>query len=152
MKTGKPGLQLKLYNHFLFLIPILLWNILLFSKLPMDHFSGTAPQWVLIIENIFRGGAMLLPLLLPVNTKNRFFRPGLIIFTIGALIYFGSWLWLIWFPESAAAQSAWLHFAPAYTPIIWFIGLSMMSNSILLLILSVVFIGFHVLEYVFRYV
>ncbi|KAA3637301.1 MAG: hypothetical protein DWQ02_06985 [Bacteroidetes bacterium] len=152
MKFSNTKLQLRVSNHFLFLIPILLWNILLFSKLPMDHFNGTAPQWVLIIENIFRGGAMLLLLLLPVNTKNKLFRSGLMVFIVGILIYFASWLWLIWFPESAAAQSAWLRFAPAYTPIIWFIGLSMMSNSILLLILSVVFVGFHVLEYVFRYV
>ncbi len=152
MKIPNAKLQLKVSNHFLFLIPILLWNILLFSKLPMDHFNGTAPRWVLIIENIFRGGAMLLPIILPINTGNRFFRSGLVVFIVGTLIYFASWLWLIWYPESTAAHSAWLRFAPAYTPIIWFVGLSMMSNSILLLILSVVFIGFHVMEYVFRYV
>jgi hypothetical protein len=147
-----PKSSFRLKNHFLLLIPILIWNVLLTSHLPMEHFSGEAPQWVLIIENIFRAGAMILPLFLPINSKNKFFKSGLTVFIIGTLIYFSSWLWLILYPESVAANSSWLQFAPAYTPIIWFIGLSMMSNSFLLLILSTLFIGFHVTEYIFRYV
>ena len=138
-------------NNFLFFIPPLLWNIVFTSKLPMDHFSGEAPRWILATENIFRIAMIAYPLLLPIDTKHKLFKPGFTIYSVGLLLYFSSWTFLMTNPESKLANNLIIQFAPTYLPLIWIIGISIMSKSVIHPILSTAFIGLHIGEYVFRY-
>jgi len=141
---------ISLVNNFLFYVPPLAWN-LIFQQIPMGYFPGSAPLWLVISENIFRYAAMGYSALLPVNTKHDLFLSGLAVYTVGMLSYFASWLVLSYLPDSPAAQSLVLRLAPAYLPLVWLGGMSMMAESPLLMVLSTLFVGFHVTDFATRY-
>jgi hypothetical protein len=46
------------------------------------------------------------------------------------VIYFASWLLLIYFPESAWSHSAIGFMAPAYTTIIWLTGIGLIGETL----------------------
>ncbi|MBN1647489.1 MAG: hypothetical protein JW874_05600 [Spirochaetales bacterium] len=144
-------IKLTLLSTFLFLVPILLWNRFMTSKLPMDHFSKPVPKWLDITENVFRMAFMFYPFLLPIETGHGLFVPGIIVYTAGLLLYFGSWAYLTTTPDSSFGRSVLVRFAPVYTPIIWSAGMAMMSRSLVIPLLAVPFLGFHLAEYVIRY-
>ena len=120
-------------NGFIPVIPILLWNVLFASKLPPafgpDSFDENIPRLILIFENLFRSVVFILPLVLRIDIGTQSGRHGLIVYIIGSLLYYLSWLMLMYFPGSMWSTSAIGFAAPAYTPIIWFTGLSMMAGS-----------------------
>ncbi len=145
----KYGFTLK--NNFLFLLPPLAWNIAFASQLPMSHFNGEVPLSILIAENIFRGASMLYPMFLPIDRQQAGFKPGLITYSIGMLLYFGSWTYLMAFPNSVFAQSPIMRFAPAYLPMVWLTGMSLMSGSKIQFTFSSIFIGLHITEYIITY-
>ena len=151
--SDKDIYNLKFLNNFLFLIPPLVWNIAYGSNNPAQlvFFEGDAPNSILIAENFFRITSMMYPVFLPINSKNKYFKIGLISYTTGLIIYFSSWAYLMNNPASHFSESPILRFAPAYTPIIWLSGISLMSNSKIHFTLSGIFIGLHVTEYLFRY-
>ena len=87
---------------------------------------------------------MMYPALLPIDINSTHFKSGL-------AIYFGSWAYLMKYPEAELSQTVFMRFAPAYTPIIWLTGMSLMSDSKIQFILSLVFIALHCTEYMYRY-
>lgn len=121
---------LKLFsNGYIPIIPIIVWNALLTSRLPSafdpQSFNSGIPTAILVGENLFRAVVFLLPLVFKINISNSAGKTGLIIFVSGTLLYFLSWLLLIFAPSTSILVFA----APAYTPIIWLIGLSLMVDS-----------------------
>ena len=122
-----------LSNGFLPLIPILIWNLLLTKKLPPSHdpeiFDKDIPKIILHFENGFRFLVFLIPLFIKLNIRSDQGQMGLIIFSIGTLIYFASWLLLIHFPESKWSTGLPGFAAPAWTPLIWLTGLSLLGKS-----------------------
>lgn len=146
-------------NCFLLLIPILLWNIVLVSYLP-EAFSpdgnwNNIPGWVSYSENIFRIAIMAIPLLMIFSLKSRSQKVGLIIYLLGTILYFLSWIFLILYPMSNWGQSIFGFMAPAYTPIIWLIGIGLIGSKSFFKIknltsiyisLSLLFIVFHTLH------
>jgi hypothetical protein len=77
---------------------------------------------------------------------------GMGLYLAGTLLYFLSWLALISFPHSAWSTSAAGFLAPAYTPLIWLIGIGLIGSSLyftapyhpwMYLALSAIFIAFH---------
>ena len=140
-----------LLNNGLFLIPPLLWNIVFATKLPKTYYEGTAPAALTVVENVFRTATMLYPVFIPVDTDNPGFYAGLATYSIGLALYFGSWSIMMFSERDDLKQNAFIKLAPAYTPIIWLIGISLMSGSTILPILSTGFIATHVVEYLFRF-
>lgn len=148
-----------LSNCFLLLIPILVWNIVLTPYLPAKFspkiFWNNIPTWITIGENTFRTVIMILPAILVLSVKENKGRIGLIIYLFGTLIYFFSWLTLIFYPDSDWSRSVWGFMAPAYTPIIWLIGIGLIGNksffpikntTVIYTILSTLFIFFHLMH------
>lgn len=145
-----------LLNCFLLLIPILSWNIFLTPHLP-EKFSPNIfwediPTWISIGENSFRIAIMIIPAFLILSIKETIERIGFSLYLLGTSIYFLSWLILIVYPASNWSQSIWGFMAPAYTPIVWLIGIGLMGNKSFLPIknttaiytlLSTLFIFFH---------
>ena len=121
-----------LTNGYIAIFPILGWNILLTSKLPLAYdpksFNSNIPLTIIIGENIFRSIIFTMPLFFKLNII-RFLKKGLIIFSFGVALYFSSWLMLIYAPDSGLSNSILGFAAPAYTPIIWLVGLSLMVDS-----------------------
>jgi len=120
-------------NGYILIIPVIIWNISFLSSLPTPYqseiFNYNIPLWIIVGENLFRTVIFIFPLFFKINIKISFENKGLITYLSGILIYFSSWLAIIIFPYSAWSTSVLGFSAPAYTPIIWILGLSMMVNS-----------------------
>jgi hypothetical protein len=85
---------------------------------------------------------------------------GLVIFGIGVLVYFASWVPQIRQPESRWSKSLLGFCAPAYTPIVWLVGIALIGQHLLFdvwyqywiyILLSVAFVGVHTLHSVLVY-
>jgi len=126
-------IKIILTNGYIPIIPILVWNIIFISKLPFAYeskiFNSNIPLFLLIGENIFRSIVFILPLIFKTNIYTTQGKQGLIIYIFGSLVYFLSWLLLIYAPNSLWSNSLFGFTAPAYTPIIWLIGISIMADS-----------------------
>ena len=144
-------------NCFLLLVPILAWNAILASKLPVAYqtamFDKDIPSAVVIGENGFRSLVMFLPLLMPLSFASHSQRVGLYVFIFGLLVYFLSWMVLIVIPNSVWSKSLIGFLAPAYTPLIWLVGIGLIGTQLyfkspyqnwMYILLSVIFLSFHI--------
>ena len=115
------------------IIPIIIWNISFISYLPSpykpENFNSDIPLWITVGENLFRTVLFIFPVFFKINIKISFENKGLITYLLGVVIYFSSWLVIIISPASAWSASILGFSAPAYTPIIWILGLSMMVDA-----------------------
>jgi hypothetical protein len=122
-----------LSNGFVLIIPILAWNILFASRLPPafhpKSFNRDVPSLIVLGENMFRTIVFLMPLLFRINLSSSTGKAGSFIYLTGTLLYFLSWLMLIHFPYSTWSTNLPGFAAPAYTPLIWLVGLSLMADS-----------------------
>ena len=145
-----------LLNCLLLLLPIMVWNLIFANKLPWAYseevFSKNIPSFIASGENIFRLIVFILPVLMPLRIEMQSQKFGLWLYIAGTAIYFVSWLAQIYFPQSAWSLSAWGFLAPAYTPLIWLVGIGLIGSAFyfsspyrswMYIITSVVFLGFH---------
>jgi len=143
-------------NCILLLLPIMAWNAVFASKLPRAYlaevFDKNIPPLITSGENTFRLIVFSLPLLMPLRIETQTQKLGLWLYIIGIAIYFIAWLAQIYFPQSAWSLSAFGFLAPAYTPLIWLIGIGLIGSSLYLsypyhswmyILTSIIFVGFH---------
>jgi len=125
-------IQLILSNGYIPLIPILLWNLVLTSKLPSpyntDDFDKNISKIVILLEQGFRLIIFLFPLVIRLEIQTGIGTAGLILYIVGSLTYYISWLLLILMPKKVC-KNALLFVAPAFTPLLWLTGIVMMSDS-----------------------
>lgn len=126
-------IKIILANGYIPIIPILAWNIIFTSKLPLAYnpksFNSNIPLFLLIGENIFRTIIFILPIVFKINITTVQGKQGLFVYLFGSFLYYASWLFLIYSPNSSWSNSVFGFTAPAYTPIIWLIGISLMVDS-----------------------
>jgi len=119
-------------NCFLLFIPVLVWNILLYKRLPEFY---QAEKWDAIpglldkAENLFRFFAFALPLGLRLEISGTVELYGLVLYVIGVLVYFVSWFIQIRFPDSRLAGTGFSRMAPAWTTIVWLVGIGLIGRS-----------------------
>lgn len=137
--------KLQILNCFWLLVPILLWNAIFTPKLTQDGFQADdhVPSWILIAENVLRMLVFFLPLLLPLQWSDGWGKAGLAIYLVGTLIYFTSWLPLVYVADAPWSTSALGILAPFFTPLIVFMGLGLVGQSWLYLGVSALFIAVH---------
>jgi len=120
-------------NGYIPLIPILVWNFIFISKLPLAYkpqlFNHDIPMFIIVGENLFRSIIFILPLFFKLSIGKTIQRKGLVVFIVGVALYFLSWLMLIYMPESKWSNSVIGFSAPAFTPVIWLVGLSLMVEK-----------------------
>ena len=118
-----------LTSCFLLTIPIIAWNIFLTGKLPVPFqpaiFGNNIPVLVTVGEQLFRVLIFALTLLMPLEIKS---RAGIMIYLAGVLLYFSSWLALIYYPHSAWSNSLMGFLAPALSPALWLTGIAITGN------------------------
>lgn len=155
-----------LLNCFLLTLPIMVWNILLTNKLPpafqSEIFWKDIPTCLTYGENISRTIVFMLTLLMPLSISTSTQKNGLFLYIGGTILYFASWLALIYFPHSSWSNNIIGFMAPAYTPLLWLIGIGLIGNSfyfnlpyrrwffILISIIFLIFHNFHVIKIYFR--
>jgi hypothetical protein len=145
-----------LLNGMLLLLPIMAWNMIFANKLPRlyspDVFEKNIPAFITLGENLFRLIIFLLPLLMPIRIETPIQKFGLTLYIAGTLIYFLSWLAQMYFPQSAWSLSLFGSLAPAYTPLIWLVGIGLIGSSLyvaspyrswMYITLSLLFVAFH---------
>jgi hypothetical protein len=132
-------------NCFWLIVPLLIWNLIYGPKLTDPRITSDAhsPAWLLIAENIGRIGVFILPLLIPLQLKEPMSKIGLGIYITGTLIYFASWLPLLFAPSSAWSNSPPGLLAPALTPFLAFLGIALIGGSWPYGVLATVFIAVH---------
>jgi len=138
--------DLVLTNIYWYLIPILLFNVFFAPKLTTVGYLVTPNDIGILkyVELVLRISIWALPLLIFVDYNNPKFKFYLIYFILGVLLYFASWLLIIYFPTSPVTLSWWIQLGPAYLPVIWLISLALMSkNGLWFMPVSVVFCIVH---------
>jgi hypothetical protein len=141
----------------LLLMPALAWNLVFYADLPpaflAPEFWRDIPPLLHVVESATRLVVFVLPFLMPLDWSSRAGRLGLALFVVGTVVYFGSWLPLMLAPRSGWATSPWGFAAPAYTPAIWLLGISLMGQRLFALPayrwwvycgVSATFVGAHV--------
>ena len=143
-------------NCFLLLIPVLLWNIFLVEYLPKgyspEYFDKDIPSLVTYGEQILRIAVFLFPLLMVLSLKTRRQKIGFLIYILGLVIYFMSWIMLIVYPESNWSTSLIGFMAPAFTTLIFFVGIRLIGEKSFInipylsqsyIVISIVFVFVH---------
>ncbi len=122
-----------LSNCFLLFIPILLWNILLVDYLPVgfhpDNFDKDIPPLIKYGEIILRLVVFVLPVVMLFSIKTKWQKVGLFIYLLGLVVYFLSWTLLILRPESNWSHSLLGFMAPAYTTILFLVGIGLIGRK-----------------------
>jgi hypothetical protein len=122
-----------LFNCFLLTIPILLWNILLSNKLPKqfqpDIYWKDIPAFLTYGENISRIVVFMLTIFMPLGFSTITQKRGVFLYIVGTIVYFASWIALIYFPNAEWSYTALGFMAPAYTPLLWLFGIGLIGNS-----------------------
>jgi len=118
----------------------------------MEFFWKDIPPIVGTTENILRILTFLLPLLMPLTIKASRQKIGFGIYLAGVAIYFLSWVMQIYLPESSWSSSLFGFLAPAYTTVIWLIGIGLIGDRlffkvpykpIIYIAISTIFVVFH---------
>lgn len=122
------------FNCFLLTIPILLWNYAFTDRLPKafqpEFFGKGIPPFIINIENGSRLLMFIFISLMPIEMLKPIQKKGLVLYVIGTLLYFASWLMLMYFPNSTWSKSALGLLSPAYTPLFWLIGIGLIGDSL----------------------
>lgn len=120
-------------NCFILMLPIIIWNILLSNKLPANYqaeiFSANIPDVVTYGENIFRLFIFVISFLMPLQLRTKRQKVGFSIYLTGLLLYMLSWVLLILFSKSIWSNSLLGFSAPAYTPLVWLLGISLIGDT-----------------------
>ncbi|MFL7871910.1 MAG: hypothetical protein AB8I58_23980 [Anaerolineales bacterium] len=141
-------LGIQLLNCLWLILPLLIWNLIFGPKLSDSRLTSDAnsPAWQLFAENGARILVFVLPLLIPLQVREGMSKTGLLVYGIGSLIYFSSWLPLMLAPQSAWSQSPAGALAPFTTPLILFWGIALIGHSWWYGLISFIFILLHTLH------
>jgi hypothetical protein len=122
-----------LLNCFWLLLPPNLISLFLAKFLPEAFqaklFWNDIPPAIKFFENGIRIVVMMLPVFFPLSIATNEQRKGLFIYSIGLVLYLLSYLLLIYLPESYWSKSLIGFTAPATTPLVWFVGISLIMNK-----------------------
>jgi len=149
----------------LLLVPASVWNIAFTGQLPPSlsfaEFWRDIPAPLAAAENSLRVVVFVLPFFMPLDLAARTSRPALLVYAVGTLAYFASWLALILFPVSSWSTSGLGFTAPAYTPFVWLLGIALLGRKLfwgtfyrwwMYLAVVVAFVGVHALHAAIVYV
>ena len=121
-------------NCFLLLLPIFAWNVIFMKVLPppfqKNIFWHNIPAYIRVPENVLRIAVFLCPLFMKLSVSEPHQKLGLILNIFGVCLYFWSWIMQIYFPKSSWSKSIWGFTAPAYSTIIWFVGIGLIGSTL----------------------
>ena len=157
--------QQYLYNGVFLLLITMLWNIIFYEYLPetysLENFRMDVPASVLTGENVFRILTFGFTIFLMLGLSDRTQKAGLILYVGGVILYFASWAAQMFLPDTTWSRSLLGFTAPAYTSIIWLLGIGFLGkelvirkipyNRIVFITLSFVFVVFHTAHAVMAY-
>jgi hypothetical protein len=103
------------------------------SELPRpyveDAFWAVVPACVSVPEDALRITTLALAALLPFGVDTPRQRRGVLVYLLGVCLYAGSYGAQILFPEASWSQSAIGFLAPVWTPLLWLVGIALMTSE-----------------------
>jgi len=132
-------------NGLWLICPLLAWNLLLGPHMtdPRITSDANSPRGLLLAENITRIVVFVSPLLLPLQMKYIWNKTGLVIYILGTLLYFASWLPLLAAPHSSWSNSPAGLLAPRLIPLLPFLGLALIGENWPYGLISAAFVMLH---------
>jgi hypothetical protein len=122
------------FNCFLLTIPILLWDYIFTDKLPKafqpEIFWKDIPSFITYAENISRLIMFVFISFMPLKIISNKQKNGLLLYVVGVLLYFVAWVILMYYPNSSWSNSVLGLLAPAYTPLVWLVGIGFIGDSL----------------------
>lgn len=123
-------------NCIWLIVPIMLFNAAFVRRLPKAYQAGVfdhdIPGWIRIAENIVWTIVFALPLFMPLKIGTFSQRTGFVLYLTGTVLYCVSWALQIWHPRNRWCRSGWGFMAPAYTPLMWLVGIGLIGDTLFL--------------------
>lgn len=116
-------------NCFWFFIPPLLFNIIIVKYLP-EYYLKNINHPIIIWENILRFITIAFSAIMAITINNKIGKIGFIVYIIVIIIYFCSYFIVIKFPASSFNNNLIILLAPAWTSVLWLIGIGLIGNKI----------------------
>ncbi len=120
-------------NGIWFTLPPLLFSLSLMNALPEALtpalFNTGIPELLATGENIVRIVVFALPAFFSVGFSTKTQKQGLALYLAGIVLYYSSYLALIFFPDSIWSNSMVGVVATAYTNFFWMIGLALLGEK-----------------------
>jgi hypothetical protein len=85
--------------------------------------------WIGNTENILRILVFILLFLMKFSLETKLQKLGFVLYILGAVTYFSSWIAQIYYPESFWSKSMLGFMAPSYTTIIWLVGIGLIGKT-----------------------
>ena len=130
----QPALRRYALNCGLLLLPIFIWNAVFARFLPSAlggaEFWRDIPAPLAALENSLRLVVSILPFLMPLELRSGLQRKGVVVYGLGTALYLCAWAALMIAPRSPWAVSPVGFFAPAFTPLIWLVGLALVGQRL----------------------
>lgn len=119
-------------NCFWLFIPVFIWNAIFYKKLPEFYQPAiwdNIPKALDVAENGLRYLSFLIPILLKIGFSASTQKIGLALYLGGLLVYFASWSVQLNPNRSVLSKSLGFRLAPAYTTIIWLLGIGLIGRE-----------------------
>ena len=138
-------------NCFWVFIPIIIFNIIFTKHLP-EFYLKKINHPIVTIETIARIITIAFSVLLAIKLDNKIGKTGLIVYIIGALIYFWSYFIVIKIPAISLHNNLIVLLAPYWTSVLWLIGIGLLGNKLFInipyhynayIVISIVFTIIH---------
>ncbi|MBN1501866.1 MAG: hypothetical protein JW982_17035 [Spirochaetes bacterium] len=120
---------------FILLVPVFLFNAVFYKKLPEMYQNrkwDNIPRVLDASENILRAVVFIIPVLLKISFESAMQKTGLLLYFAGMTVYFLSWIMQTNFPDTKWSRSCAGSTAPAYTTLIWFTGISLIGQELII--------------------
>lgn len=117
-------------NGFVPLLPLLVLNAVLVSRLPSAYADDSqVPGWLLALETILRVLVFGLPLLVRLALANPVNRVGLVLFVGGAVAYVASWVAAISVAGAPEPLPPVVALAPYWLAAVFLAGIALMGEA-----------------------
>ena len=119
-------------NCGLLLLPVFLWNILLYQHLPeafQTRVWNNVPAYVSGVEFAGRVVLFTIPFFFLIGRTQKNHKRILYLFIAGLLLYFLSWLLLVLSPDTSWSNSILGQTAPAWSAGLWIIPLGFLFHA-----------------------
>lgn len=148
--------SLGLFNLWLIMIPVILPNLLFFltkasQRNPPTDFEVSSYEKLLDrMEMFMRFFLIILSIFIPFDTSGRNFIVGGIIVVIGLLLYYTVWFAIFTTPIDHPVTKGIYSYARhpgRIFPLVIFIGMAILAESLIFFLISILFIGIHISNY-----
>jgi hypothetical protein len=114
-------------NGFVLIVPLLVWNAVMWPQLPVDAGgTETVPPMLEVAEQGLRLAVQAMPLWLRLEYRGRRGAAGLLLYGLGLVVYALTWIpWL----SGSEQVSLPLLLGPAVTPLMVFAGIAVLGRS-----------------------